>query len=106
MPWEGVGTDRNTSQQDQQKKTDMVWSRGENGKQEITSKSLILLRGWEKEQRKTNKDMDGQCETRPCSKRHRLENGPGYYKKQREVETSCKKSHRRRTPDGREKKTM
>ena len=28
MPWEGVGTDRKNSQQDQQKKTDMVWSRG------------------------------------------------------------------------------
>jgi len=42
-----------------------------------------------KEQRKTNKDMDGQCETRPCSKRHvlmiedGLENGPGYYQGQR-----------------------
>jgi len=27
-------------------KTDMVWVYGENGRQEITSKSLILLRGW------------------------------------------------------------
>jgi len=50
-----------------------------------------LLREWEKEQRKTNKDTDGQCETRkPCRKRHGPDNGPGYYQKQKEVETSCK----------------
>ena len=68
----------------------MVSACGENGRLEITSKSLILLRGLEKEQRKTNKDMDGQCETRPCSNRNGIENDPGYYHGQREVKTSCK----------------
>jgi|SRR6218665_2329056 len=46
--------------------------------------------GWEKEQRKTNKDMDEKRETRPCRKKHEPEKGPGYYQRQREVETSCK----------------
>jgi len=34
--------------------------------------------------------LDGKRETRPCRKKHGLGNGLGYYKRQREVETSCK----------------
>lgn len=37
----------------------------------------MFKRGWEKEQMKTTKDMDGQCETRPSSKGHGLENKHG-----------------------------
>ena len=44
----GGSWDRHYSQQDQQKKTDMVWTCGENGRQKITSKSSILLRGWKR----------------------------------------------------------
>ena len=33
--------------------------------------------------------MDGKRETRPCRKRHEFENGPGYYKRLREVEAFC-----------------
>ena len=53
-------------------------------------------------------DMDGQCETRPCRKRHGLENDPGYYQRQRKVDTSsCKNliigkhltEEKRRRPD-------
>jgi len=40
--------------------------------------------------KRAEEDMDGKCETRPCSKRRGLENDPGYYQGQREVETSCK----------------
>ena len=36
------GTDGNTSQEDQQKKTDMVWACGENGRQETTSVAYCL----------------------------------------------------------------
>ena len=61
----------------------MVWACGKNGRQEISSKSSILLRGWKKDQRKRNKDMDGQRETRPSRKRHEPENGPVYYQGQR-----------------------
>jgi len=32
------------------------------------SKQALLFRGWKMEQRKTNKDMDGKRETRPCRK--------------------------------------
>ena|SRR6218665_2702786 len=56
----------------------------------LLAKSSMLLRRWKKEQRKRSKDRDGQCETRPYRKRHGLENGPGYYQRQRKLETSCK----------------
>src|SRR6218665_373219 len=38
-----------------------------------------------KEQRKRIKDMDGKRETRPYRNRHGLENGTGYYQRQRKL---------------------
>jgi len=61
---------------------------GENGRQEITSKSPLFPL-MEKGVEEVKPRYLWAMEARPCWKGHGLEKGAGYYQGQREVETSC-----------------
>ena len=51
-------TEGNTGRQDQERKTDMVWSCSKNGRKEISSHGHYIATERNTESRKTHKDMN------------------------------------------------
>ena len=74
--------------ENRKEETPMVWSRGENGRQQTTTSSSTLLYRRQTKQRKTKENMDGQCERGFGEKKHRHQKCNGLGTRQSKMEDS------------------
>ena len=81
----GAGTTRHICRQNQKKKADVVRACNKDGGNQTTGSRAIRTSGENKKQRKTTKEVDGQCERRPNGTRNEHKRSGGQQQKPKDL---------------------